>query len=207
VLTNYDNDFNFLRTYVFIWAKEYGWMLLPIVQLFRIGQNFTEEMIEGIPHESQTSDGELHNAMSLVSGEFTKKKEASAIHKICATSLTIVEMIVKLLNCKNIIAVKNNPPSKLNQKRKRSGKLPLFSYYTLRINPSDEDDRDNKSQTLNHNRIHLCRGHFKRYTKENPLFGKISGLWWWQPHVRGQNKDGVVIKDYKLDTTKEVSHG
>jgi len=44
----------------------------------------------------------------------------------------------------------------------------------------------------------------KEYTQEHPLFGKLTGLYWWQPHVRGQNKEGIVMKDYAIKTKEAV---
>jgi hypothetical protein len=106
-----------------------------------------------------------------------------------------VHNILLILNCKNIVKKENKPPEKLNKKRIKNGKLPLFSYYTLHI--KDSINPSNSNNVLgDHNRIHLCRGHFKYYTEKNPLFGKLTGMYWWQPHVRGQNKDGIIMKDY-----------
>lgn len=48
------------------------------------------------------------------------------------------------------------------------------------------------------NRMHLMRGHFKTYTKENPLLGKHTGTWWWSPTVRGDATVGHVIKEYEV---------
>jgi hypothetical protein len=104
-----------------------------------------------------------------------------------------------LLSCKNIAKKENKPPEKLNKKRIKNGKLPLFSYYTLHI--KDSGNSNSKNVLGDHNRIHLCRGHFKHYTEDNPLFGKLTGMYWWQPHVRGQNKDGIIMKDYSLDAS------
>ena len=59
---------------------------------------------------------------------------------------------------------------KTNRNRVASGKKPLLSYH--------------------------CRGHFKRYTEDKPLFGRYTGLYWWQPHIRGADRSGAVIKDY-----------
>ena len=53
-------------------------------------------------------------------------------------------------------------------------------------------------------RRHLCRGHFKAYTLERPLFGRYSGRFWWSPHVRGNEAQGVVLKDYELRDATEV---
>lgn len=111
--------------------------------------------------------------------------------------LHIVIRILTLLNCKNIITAKVISDEKLSRKRIKKGKKPLFSYHILKIkdklshNPSEFRD-------LWTNRLHLCRGHFKEYTKENPLFGKHTGLYWWQPHIRGDKKRGIVMKDYQI---------
>lgn len=111
--------------------------------------------------------------------------------------LTIVRGLT-ILNCKNIVSETVKVPKKLNKKRLRQNKLPLFNYKVLKIKLSNKGKKQNGNQGLDHNRIHFCRGHFKEYTKEKPLFGKITGLWWWQSHVRGQNTDGIVVKDYQL---------
>ncbi len=43
--------------------------------------------------------------------------------------------------------------------------------------------------------IHLVRGHFKEYTPDKPLFGKIAGLFWWEPHLAG----AAVAESVPLD--------
>jgi hypothetical protein len=49
--------------------------------------------------------------------------------------------------------------------------------------------------------LHICRGHFKSYTEDAPLFGKHTGTYWWADRVRGDRSRGRVEKDYavKLD--------
>jgi len=103
-----------------------------------------------------------------------------------------------LMNCKNITTQKHDTPQALNKKRAKKGKLPLFSYHTLIIKPKNPFNNKKEDKNLWSNRIHFCRGHFKKYTKENPLFGKYTGLYWWQPCVRGKNKKGIIMKDYKI---------
>ncbi|MHB8383745.1 MAG: hypothetical protein ACYDC3_15560 [Candidatus Binataceae bacterium] len=46
--------------------------------------------------------------------------------------------------------------------------------------------------------MHICRGHFKTYDEENPLFGKLVGTFWWQAHVRGDSRFGTVSKEYNF---------
>jgi hypothetical protein len=113
--------------------------------------------------------------------------------------LTIASMLV--LNCKNIKYKKKHPDKKLNKKRMSKKHIPLFVYHTLEFEPLEVIiyKADKKiDNTKVDRRVHLCKGHFKTYTKDNPLFGKYIGLYWWQPHVRGNIKKGVVVKDYKL---------
>jgi hypothetical protein len=49
------------------------------------------------------------------------------------------------------------------------------------------------------------RGHFKQYTAERPLFGRFTGLYWWQPHLAGKAKDRVVVKDYRIEVDPEAN--
>jgi hypothetical protein len=124
-------------------------------------------------------------------------------HRELIHNLYPLNACLMLLNCKNIVTEEHHPPEKINKKRRSLGRQELFTYKTLRVVlPSRSRSADNPSKTDIHQRIHLCRGHFKVYTAENPLFGKHTGLYWWQPHVRGQNKDGIVMKDYDIEKRK-----
>lgn len=103
-----------------------------------------------------------------------------------------------LINCKNITTQDIYPDKKLNNKRKKYGKRKLFTYKTLIIKPTGKKQKSQALQGLWDNRIHLCRGHFKEYTAEKPLFGKITGRYWWQPSIRGNAKNGMIVKDYEV---------
>jgi hypothetical protein len=114
--------------------------------------------------------------------------------------ITLVHKALLLLNCKNISTEKNYPPEALNRKRIKQGKQPLFTYHTLVVNPMREKKRSDgeHEQTGIKQRLHFCRGHFKEYTESNKLFGKHTGLYWWQPMVRGNKELGLVHKDYEV---------
>jgi hypothetical protein len=114
---------------------------------------------------------------------------------------TIAYKTIMLLTCKNIQTETIPAPEALNKKRRKAGKQELFDYHVLNVVvPSKKRGYHETTEPLSHNRVHLCRGHFKEYTAEHPLFGHYTGLYWWQPHVRGQNKDGMVMKDYNVTT-------
>lgn len=36
----------------------------------------------------------------------------------------------------------------------------------------------------------ICRGHFKTFMPDAPLFGKHTGQFWWAPHIRGDTDAG-----------------
>lgn len=118
-----------------------------------------------------------------------------------SATLSILQSSIMLLNCKNIETEVRHPSEELNKSRRKKGKQELFTYKTLKLLvPGKKEKRIQRNEpTGEHNRIHFCRGHFKEYTAEAPLFGRITGLWWWQPHVRGKSTDGVVMKDYQVE--------
>lgn len=129
----------------------------------------------------------------------TKEKLLDVGVEIMMIQAGIVNFCLMLLNCKNVHTEIINPPEKLNIKRRKNGKQELFSYHVLNVTlPSQKQGYREKTDPNYHVRVHLCRGHFKEYTQEHPLFGSLTGRYWWQPHVRGQNHNGVVMKDYEV---------
>jgi hypothetical protein len=196
------------------------WDMAPIGQIIPIGKSFSElndSELMAIENEYKTINPMLVNAPDLFN-DFRQKlivgeqKGASIPIKLASMDepmtthylqengdeIKILATILTLLSCKNIGAETVPAPIKLNNKRKKQNKQPIFSYKTLVIKPVGKH-QESIPKHLWENRIHLQRGHFKTYTAEKPLFGRITGRFWWQPHVRGQNKDGVVMKDYKVE--------
>lgn len=47
--------------------------------------------------------------------------------------------------------------------------------------------------------MHLCRGHYRRYTEDGKLFGKHTGIFWIASHNRGSREIGEIKKDYRLN--------
>jgi hypothetical protein len=164
------------------------WIASPVIYQIRIGENFENTTGNVMQFCLLPTDNKMLKTMAEEDrGEFT-----------------ILSSFLLLLNCKNIAPIIISPSRKINSCRRRKGKQELFTYKTLQIKlPGTKQDRGESQPTGDHNRIHFCRGHFKEYTEDQPLFGKITGLWWWQPHVRGQNRDGIVLKDYQIKTTRQ----
>ena len=142
-----------------------------------------------------------YKGFTVVRGISNYKGKLMQIAKECSYNITMLNLTLKLLNCKNIQTETIKAPEALNKKRRRNGKQEIFDYHVLNVVvPGKKRGYSPETEPLSHNRVHLCRGHFKEYTSEHPLFGHLTGLYWWQPHVRGQNKSGIVVKDYNVKT-------
>lgn len=141
-------------------------------------------------------------ARVIVPEEFMdlEKDGKDAIRILSQMIFGLLNIFLKLMQCKNI-AVQRHIPSKSQQKRRTAVK-PLLTYHTLVIRPTSKSRSAPSSETSGTNRrVHLQRGHFKTFTSEKPLLGHGVGTYWWQPHVRGRG-NGMVIKDYKVETKK-----
>lgn len=110
-------------------------------------------------------------------------------------------MAVSFLHCKNVSVHEGDPNTKINKKRAKKGKLPFFRFKILDIKPmKDTLQREGGLQQHGLRKaLHTCRGHFKDYRNGRGLFGKIKGLFWWEMYERGDESEGIVHKDYRVD--------
>lgn len=118
---------------------------------------------------------------------------------VCPRVLT-ANTILDVLSCKNVSLTPVDPPEKLNKKRIKKGKQPLYRYHVLTVDldKGRKQSGVGRGANLGTMPVHLCRGHFKEYTTEKPLFGRVTGRFWWQPYARGKAENGVVMKDYEI---------
>ena len=105
------------------------------------------------------------------------------------------------INCKRTEIVEDKIQiTKYNQKRSKKGKLPYFRFNKILIDPMREILRTEggSEKTGLKRALHICRGHFVTYTQEAPLFGRMTGTFWKPMHLRGNKKEGVVVKEYQI---------
>lgn len=109
-------------------------------------------------------------------------------------------LALSFLHCKNVEMQKVNINEKLQLARLRRGRNPLVSYHLLHIHPMTRiiDETAITNKTNKKMALHICRGHFKDYSKGDGLFGKFKGLYWWDSFIRGSKESGLVLKDYKI---------
>lgn len=192
-----DNGF-FL--YVFNYFPRIKWVLSPIIYFISVTHDLNIKRIAGMAGAVIFRTNTVL-ALPLFPPAAVPIDQWEAQVKENSAELTFVNFALMLLNCRNITTENIQPSKLLNRKRRKKIKHPIFSYKTLVIKPTTKKHKSIPKHLWN-NRIHLARGHFKTYTAEKPLFGKLIGRYWWQPHVRGQNKGGVIIKDYMVHQSK-----
>lgn len=104
-------------------------------------------------------------------------------------------------HCKNVLVESRLTPPKLVAKFTRRHGQPPVKYKILNIRPVvrqiREDNFDVTSSEIDR-AMHVCRGHFRTYSEQRKLFGRISGTFWVDEHTRGSEASGTVVKDYKM---------
>lgn len=115
--------------------------------------------------------------------------------------LSVPFMALLFLHFKNVrIAASPAPSPRLQKARQDKGKPPLLRWHTLTVSPvrNAVASANGGSSSLTPRALHRIRGHYKTYTDENRLFGKYTGMYWWDAHARGSRQAGIVLKDYRV---------
>lgn len=195
------------------WLYEWRiWTLNPQNYLISIGKTFGEDPVlrSAITEIILSRGGNIEVVNKYMTGNVYPMQSAVAISHEESTNMAkddqrdlfVLNSALILLNCKNIETKDNRPPAKLNKKRNKNNKQELFIYKTLTlklpVNNSNTPSLKDSSE-IKH-KIHLCRGHFKLYTEEAPLFGRLTGFYWWDAHLRGDKDQGLIVKDYAIKT-------
>jgi hypothetical protein len=85
-----------------------------------------------------------------------------------------------MMNCANIDTIKHEAPEAFQKARRRSGKRPLVSYHTVRVDLG-KTPRAIAAESLPGDgaapRLHKKRGHMKDYRRGKGLFGRYKGIW------------------------------
>lgn len=120
--------------------------------------------------------------------------------QIAAASL-VAWTTLAMMNCANISTAEHRAPDAFQKARVKSGKKPLVSYHTVRVD-LDKTPHAIAAESLPGDgstpRRHKKRGHIKDYRGGNGLFGRYKGVWYWGPTLAGSAELGVVVSDYEV---------
>ena len=102
--------------------------------------------------------------------------------------------MLALANARNITIEEVVPPVPLSKKWKAKTGNGLVTYSRILL-PRTAGPSGSHGSSGDVEPLERIKGHLKTYDKD-PLFGKIRGTWWWEPHVRGDATAGVRSHDY-----------
>jgi len=121
-------------------------------------------------------------------------EELENLQEHFASSLKRVVAIIEHINQPNIEYVDHVISEKLNKKRKKKGKLPLYSYKTLKINNSKKFVKLGGSSGI-------ARAEYRAHSRRgNWHTSKTTGKRWWVRSCRvGDKALGVVEKEYIVE--------
>ena len=113
-------------------------------------------------------------------------------------------LALSFIHCKNVSQSEVSLTPRRHRKQTELGSS-RYTYKVLDINPmkkvlKTEGQIDNVGLKK---ALHICRGHFATYTEDAPLFGRVTGTFWKEQHLRGDPRAGVVEKDYCVHPPKE----
>ena len=140
-----------------------------------------------------------------------EKLDKATLEAVCNEAMCdfyYAKMFLDILNKPNIVTKEIIPPEKVNIKRKKRNKLPLYSYKIIEISKEKVTKKNVGSEKWGYKspiekRYHYVRGHTKVYTKEKPLFGKTWGEFKWKEQVRGNKTLGIIEKEYHVKKDKK----
>ena len=164
----------------------------------------------GRPIEIRNDKGEVVMLGGLNQGLinfYQRLAEASGKQRLFSTDCGmgtqgVVITALNFLHCRNVKSRECQYPRKTIKKAIRSGRPYFEKYYTLEIGSIKEKlNKEGKAEEVGLRKaFHICRGHFKTYTDEKPLFGKHVGVFWCPDHTKGDLEIGRIEKHYKLKT-------
>lgn len=123
--------------------------------------------------------------------QFYKNENAQQVTNI---SIIVLGAFLKNLYEQKINTVYTPVPSKNHAKRMRQGKLPLFSWHTVVIEPPKQA-APHQGGAHASPRLHDVRGHW---------VNRNGKRFWRKAHQRGDASLGISFHDYKI---KEVAYG
>jgi hypothetical protein len=145
---------------------------------------------------SVAEDGALLNFW-MSHASVIDEKESTQV----ATAALVAWTTLAMMNCANIDTLEHHAPDAFQKARKKSGKRPLVSYHTVRVD-LDKTPRQVAAESLPGDgttpRRHKKRGHMKDYRKGGGLFGRYKGIWYWGPTLAGSEEEGVIVADYEV---------
>lgn len=126
--------------------------------------------------------------------------EADQMTVLPETMMDAALYTIGMLHCRNIGTEVITPRRAESHKLERKFGVKMASYHVLKVT-----GKGGAAGTLigapgtgTPKPLHWVRGHFKSYSADAPLLGKIAGTFYWGATTRGRADRGMVTKDYDV---------
>lgn len=174
--------------------KAYGPLIRTVMPILETG-------------ETALANGEpIFWATDLTTGQ---PAEGDTVH-IAMDILAPLSLALTFMHCKGVTLVDNTPSDQLQKKhlKKHHNAKPLVTYKTILIKTATQilKEEGKIDECGMAKALHICRGHFKHFGEDRPLFGKLSGTFWWPSHIRGSVESGIAIRDYHITSSEVVDN-
>lgn len=147
--------------------------------------------------------GEEVQYMAMIPEEINATERVQKTYDELFVNVYPALLSISFLHCKNVEIIPRKSDDKKNEKRNRNSSK--IKYKVLEIEPMKKVLREEgKSESLGLKQsLHICRGHFKDFSKGKGLFGKFKEMYWWDSQVRGNIENGIVVKEYEVNAPNE----
>lgn len=189
------------------WLNDLGWVVEVDVYLFLTpGEGYPGRKVKWPISPLLLISKDSDNTWPLfTNNDLSKVDELKEAHKpenleFINNLLLCVMAAVSMMNCQNVSLIPYGSTNKEKSgKKSRRLRTPTLQFNTIKLpglnylptGKLSPGERDVMAQ-------HMVRGHFKTYTADKPLMGKAVGTYWWGYQVRGNRKNGIVLKDYEV---------
>lgn len=169
-------------------------------QYTHLSQEVVRAFYDGVPaiaswlHDQETGErlDNLEAARRYM--EFEIQRSA-----ICYDCLLLA---MSLMHCRNVRLQEHAPAPKVAKKAAQRHGRPPVTYSTIVVDPMLQVLRGEGGMGQHGlaRALHICRGHFRTYSEDRPLFGVPGrhGTFWTPQHVRGTQDAGAVVGIYKI---------
>lgn len=184
------------------------WMVSVFPDLVVGGQYIN---LYGVPLVPIAEDGTIACRMEQIQVAFAKsmtdtlpegemRKHALQATEFLPIVLKAVSAMHKRVEAEHIVPTRQQ---RRQHERKHGEGKPLTDYWMLKVDggrPLRTINDVGVAATRRHftPREHEVRGHFRYYSDERPLFGRVTGMIWVPAHKRGSDAIGTIRKDYEV---------
>lgn len=135
---------------------------------------------------------------SAVHPDGVTDQEVDDMRRVSEAMWKVAFLAISLMNCKNIKLDRHTPVVRTTKKQRRPRPVGLEYHTIRRPAPARASLADKRAALGGDIPLHLVRGHFATYTADAPLFGKVTGTFWRDWHLRGRAERGIVLSDYQV---------